>query len=140
MNNISNWCSIVGLLVSIIGLAITLVTMRTAKDIQRRIFQKERLPELLTTVKGHLSNLNQLLIGKSIDDLELKSELHRLNATNNNIYIKKRFSYSFKLKIRLFLAIKSPFYTKKLSESCYSHAAGLAAEMSESEKDLKKEI
>ena len=75
--------SVAGLIVSGIGLVVTVLTLRKASAIQRTIFGRQRLPNLVKELAEQNSNLNRLL--NTGPDRELKEAVFVIHATLNTI-------------------------------------------------------
>lgn len=83
--NIANFSSIAGLIISIVGLVITSLTLKTASEIAARYLLQARMPELLNDIDEHCRAVSKYY-GKfetSKDEIEL--ELAKCGSTLKNL-------------------------------------------------------
>jgi hypothetical protein len=94
----NEWLTIVGTLASIVGVVVTVVTLRGVRKINSTLLRRKRLPELLKSLKGRMTDLNNDLLNRessieSASTLDLlgriRSDLASAHQKSNSPEIKK---------------------------------------------------
>lgn len=96
--SVSDWLTIVGTVITVVGLIVTILTLRGVRRINATLLRRQRLPELLKSLKSRMSSLNEILLNDepkidSADTLDLlariRSDLASAHSKSKEAEIKK---------------------------------------------------
>jgi translation initiation factor 2B subunit (eIF-2B alpha/beta/delta family) len=130
--DLSSW---LGLVISAVGMLLTIWTLVTARGIKAKLMRRFQLPELIKEIQNGLTELGLLLVEAKPDSHSLKVLIRRVSVTLRNAHNKTKGAEIAKALSRAHELLNREALTKMDGNRFYLEMTGAHQELCLEKKD-----